>query len=334
MSGEQKPEAKKPEVKREDEGRRASRLPLLLTARRPLLAFFLLLTAYCSPLTVQAQKKPKPALKEKDARSAVAAAPGFALRTGAVKVKEISPAGSSPVTVVADVKVAFRFESVEDERVPQTTGIFKQKRLRAVEFRTGDREWERFDLIAPALGAEKVEAARLALESLVTEFGERLRVSEGAKVEPLVRGPLTISQLSAMGSSVVAEVTVEAVFRLARDARGKWQVSDLSVGGEGAGGLAELWRRVNEGKAERARRDLETIRAALEAYRVERGFYVTAEDSVVLMDHLAPFYIKRIIRLDPWNNPYRYAGSASAFALASDGPDGKAGTPDDVTLAR
>src|SRR3982750_4261624 len=100
----------------------------------------LLLSAFCLlAVNVAAEKKPKPALSVKEARSVIAATPGFKLKAGAVKVKEVSPAGASPVTVVADVKTAFRLVWVEDERAAQTTGIFKQKRWRAEEFRTGDR---------------------------------------------------------------------------------------------------------------------------------------------------------------------------------------------------
>jgi len=98
--------------------------------------------------------------------------------------------------------------------------------------------------------------------------------------------------------------------------------------------LAALWRSADEQKAARVRADLEAVRAALEAFRGERGFYVTASDSAVLMDHLSPRYIKRAIRLDPWHNPYRYAGTTASYTLASDGADGKPGTADDVTLSR
>jgi hypothetical protein len=51
------------------------------------------------------------------------------------------------------------------------------------------------------------------------------------------------------------------------------------------------------------------------------------------MDHLSPRYIKQIIRLDPWHNPYRYNGTTDSYTLASDGADGKPGTADDVTLS-
>ena len=310
-----------------------------------------------------AQKKPKPALKEKDARRALAEAPGFALRTGAVKVKGVSPAGASPVTVAAGVTVAFRLVRVEDERVPQTGGAFKVKRWRATEFRTGDRTWEEFDLVADAFGGERVEAARRALEELVTEFEAQQAApaepvvvpsvsaegdGEGKKKdnkkkkdepepkapEPLTRGPLTIKQLSPMGSSAVAEVEVAADFDVAKDARGRWRVTGFQVAGETVAGLDTLWPAVNVLKAARVREDFAALVEALEAFRRERGFYVVGEDTVVLLDHLSPRYAKRIIRLDPWHNPYRYAGTAAAYTLSSDGPDGKRGTADDVTLSR
>jgi len=347
---------------REDENRRGSH-PLLLPATRGGVAL-VVACAFCVFASgVSAQKRPKPALKEKDARRAVAEAPGFVLRTGAVKVKEVGPAGSTPVTVSAGVTVAFRLVRVEDERVPQTGGAFKVKRWRAAEVRTGDRTWEEFDLVADGVGPERLEAVRRALEELVTEFETQQATAarteavvvpsvsneddgkdkktekkkdeaEKKTPEPLTRGPLTIKQLSLMGSSAVAEVEVAAVFTVSKDARGKWRATSVEVGGETARDLEALWLTVNARKAARAREDLAEMGEALEAFRRERGFYVVGEDSVVLLDQLSPRYAKRVIRLDPWHNPYRYAGTAAAYTLGSDGPDGKRNTADDVTLSR
>lgn len=315
-------------IKSEDESC-ADRLFILVFC---LLPFIFCLLAPSASAAQKKPKKPKPALSEKDARRVIAAAPGFKLKTGAVKVKEISVVGATPVIVVAAVKTAFRLVWVEDERAPQTTGVFKQKRWRAVEYRTGDREWDEFDFLAAPLGAERLEAARSALEQLVTEFEAKVRESKGKTVEPIARGPLVINAINAMGSSVVAEVSVEASFRLGKDAQGKWLVSEALIGGESSGDLAQRLQTINAQKAERARADLGVVRTALEDFRRERGFYVVAEDSVVLMDHLSPRYIKRIIRLDPWHNPYRYAGMNAGYTLNSDGPDGKSGTADDVTV--
>jgi hypothetical protein len=299
-----------------------------------ILTFAMCLVPCAFRLTASARKKPKPALKQSDARKVIAATQGFGLRTGAVKILEISPAGSSPVSVSAQVTEALRLTWVEDERATQTSGVFKTKRWRAVEFRTGDRAWEEFDSLAEAAGAERVESARRAVEELVTEFDARVRESKGKSVEPITRGPLTIKQLSAMGSSAVAEVVVTTTFHLSKDARGGWQVSEVLFGDEAVGDLASLWRKVNARKSALARADLSTLRDALEAFRAERGFYVVAKDSVVLLDHLNPRYLKHVIRIDPWHNPYRYEGANASYTLASDGPDGKPNTADDVTLAR
>lgn len=317
-------------------GNRASRLiPLSPFSTFNLFTLSSLVVAcLLSPFAAQAQKKPKPALKQGDARKVIAATPGFSLRTGAVRILEIGPAGSAPVSVTAEVTEALRLAWVEDESVPQTGGVFKTKRWRAVEFRTGDRAWEEFDSLSDAAGVERVEAARRAIEELVTEFDVRVRESKGKAVEPLTRGPLTIKQLSAMSSSAVAEVVVTATFRLSKDARGRWVVSEVVFGDEAFGNLDSFWQSADARKAALARAELSALREALEAFRAERGFYVEARDSVVLLDHLSPRYLKRVVRIDPWHNPYRYEGTTAVYTLASDGPDGKPNTADDVTLAR
>jgi Type II secretion system (T2SS), protein G len=292
----------------------------------------LLLFALCLHAPAAAQKRPKPALSERDARRAIAAVPGFALRESAVRVREISAAGVAPVTVSAEVTLGVRLASVEDERAAQTSDIFRTKRRRAVELRTGDRSWEEFDFLAAVLAPESVERARASVEELVTEFEARLRAAKGQAVEPLTRGPLTVKGLTSLGSSVVAELAVEATFRLVRE--GRWRVTEVLFGNFASGDVADLWRRVDARKAERVRADLAAVVDALERYRGERGFYVASDSEVVLMDHLSPFYIERVIRLDPWLRPYRYAGTRERFTLSSDGPDGKQGTPDDITLGR
>jgi Type II secretion system (T2SS), protein G len=297
-------------------------------------AFCLLLSVFCIPSA--AQRRPKPALSEGNARRAIAAAPGFALRESAVRVIEVSAAGVAPVTVTAEVTLGVRLASVEDERAAQDGGLFKKKRWRAVEFRTGDRSWEGFDYVAGAVGAERIERARESLEWLMTEYERRQPAGQAAGAggaQEIVYGPVRLRQVSALGSSAVAEVGIEATFVLERRGR-SWAATGFSVGGVTGDrlDLDALWHFADAQKAARARAELEAVRAALERFREERGFYVVADSEVVLMDHLSPSYIARVVRLDPWLRPYRYAGTRESFTLSSDGPDGQQGTPDDVTL--
>jgi hypothetical protein len=90
--------------------------------------------------------------------------------------------------------------------------------------------------------------------------------------------------------------------------------------------------RINEEKAKQARSDLESLARALAEYRKERGFYVTSDREPVLIDHLNPRYLARVIRIDPWQRPYQYKGEPDHFTLRCTGPDGKENTADDIVL--
>ncbi len=90
---------------------------------------------------------------------------------------------------------------------------------------------------------------------------------------------------------------------------------------------------MNAEKTARARAELESIATALESFRRERGFYLESKSEAALIDNLNPLYLARVIRVDPWHQPYQYEGARTSFVLRSNGPDGKADTADDVTVA-
>jgi hypothetical protein len=123
---------------------------------------------------------------------------------------------------------------------------------------------------------------------------------------------------------------VETAFRLIKGDNGKWRVAEIRTGDNRWEDIELLSRALNSEKAERARAELETLATALEAFRRERGFYVVAGEERVLEDHLNPRYLARIIRVDPWHQPYLYEGTRSSYTLRSAGPDGKEKTADDV----
>ncbi|MGB8510109.1 MAG: type II secretion system protein GspG [Pyrinomonadaceae bacterium] len=292
----------------------------------------------CLVTTTSAQKRPKPALKEKDARRAIAVAPGLALKTGAVRIRDISAAGVTPVIVVAEVTTAFRFRRGEDKEGaggavvvvvrPAPTDEAGGVPWRLAEMRTGDRSWEEISLLVAPLGAENVRRARSALESLAADFETQQRELQSNK--EIARDGLRMTTFSPLVSSAVAEVGVEAAFRLERDGGGKWRVAEVTIGDASSGDINALVASVNAQKNERARVELDEIKSALERFRAERGFYVVAKDEAALLDSLSPRYLKRVIRIDPWHRPYRYEGTRENYFLRSDGADGSAGTVDDI----
>lgn len=150
--------------------------------------------------------------------------------------------------------------------------------------------------------------------------------------EGKAKDTVRVKDIQLLGSSALVTADVSTAFRFdKRD--GKWRVAEVRIGDNKWEDVEILTRAVGVEKNARARAELETIRTALEAFKRERGFYVNAENSAALFDFLAPRYIARIIRTDPWHHPYRYTGDRQTFTLSSDGADGKKGTADDISLS-
>jgi hypothetical protein len=101
----------------------------------------------------------KGGLKKSDAQKLIAALSLLDLNKGAVEVKDISSTETA-ATVTADVKMGFRFER-------DAAGVW-----RAREVRVGERQWEDFDLLARAAGAETVARARAELETVAARLEE------------------------------------------------------------------------------------------------------------------------------------------------------------------
>lgn len=141
-----------------------------------------------------------------------------------------------------------------------------------------------------------------------------------------------IKDISTSGNSAVVVAQVETAFRLVKSDNGKWRVAEIRTGDRRWEDVEMLMKALNVEKTARARAELESIATALESYRRERGSYIETKSEAALVDHLSPHYLERIIRIDPWHQPYEYEGSRTSFVLRSSGPDGKPNTADDVTV--
>jgi hypothetical protein len=141
-----------------------------------------------------------------------------------------------------------------------------------------------------------------------------------------------VKEISTFGSSATVVAQVETAFRFVKGDNDKWRVAEIRTGDRRWEDVEMLVRALNSEKAARARAELEAIATALESYRREHGSYVEARSEAVLIDHLNPRYLARIIRVDPWHQPYQYEGGRNAYVLRSVGPDGKPDTSDDILL--
>ena len=186
-------------------------------------------------------------------------------------------------------------------------------------------------LISIAASIGFVASRTLAAGDLTPKEARRL-IARMAGIQ-LPSDAVRIKDIDAMGNSAVVTAQVETAFRFVKGDKGQWRVAEIRTGDRRWEDLDTLMRALNAEKAARARAELESIATALESYRREHGFYLEAKSEATLIDHLDPRYLARIIRIDPWHQPYEYEGTRDAFTLRSVGPDGKSNTADDVTLA-
>lgn len=143
-----------------------------------------------------------------------------------------------------------------------------------------------------------------------------------------------VKDVSATGNSATVVAQVETSFRFDRSGDGKWHVAEIRTGDRRWEDVDMLVKALNVEKTSRARAELESIATALDSFRREHGFYVEAKTEAALIDNLNPRYLSRVIRVDPWHQPYGYEGTRTSYVLRSSGPDEKPNTPDDVTISR
>jgi hypothetical protein len=273
-------------------------------------------------------------LSQKQARKLITRMAGFELSGSSVRVKTISTPSPNSAEVLAEIKMVFKFE--KDQR-----GSWH-----VAEIRTGQDYWEEINAIANALKTQvatnecnapdptirkaistdpSAKRARCLIANLlgVEVPSDAVRIQE---VEPFV-----VPMASQPSATVVAWVRVGA--RLANDKSG-WHVTEVRTGKREWVALEALVASINEVKQKKARTELESIAKALERFRSEHGFYVISDQQAVVIDHLNPRYLSRVIRLDPWHQPYKYQGEHDHFTLRSIGPDRKENTPDDIVVGQ
>src|ERR1700752_809090 len=271
-------------------------------------------------------------LSQKQARKLIQTMAGWSLPGSAVRLESIRSNGAESAEVSAEIQTVFRLRLFE--------GHWQLR-----EIRTAPDRWEQLEIIARAakveLPAGECDAAplfaRTRLSTPLTTKRARCLVATLFGVA-LPSDDVRIKEISPFGLSIGSEsaalvtAVIRVDFRLAR-AGGNWRVTEFKSGTRNWVNVAGLPSAIDEVKRSAASEDLSTIAKALGDFRRDRGSFVVSDKESVLIDHLSPRYLTRVIRVDPWPRPYQYDGQQDRYSLRSVGPDGKANTPDDVVVA-
>mgnify|MGYP000993133386 CR=1 FL=1 len=160
---------------------------------------------------------------------------------------------------------------------------------------------------------------------------ELLRKLGGAELDADQVRIKTVS--NGLGGNAVVEATIETAVRF-KQKKGEWQVADIRLGDQHWESVELITEAVRREKTRRTEALLQTIAAALEAYKKEQGQYVIATDFNQMLDQLAPRYFPVTIRFDLWEQPLVYRSAGQEYRLTSSGPDLKADTSDDLILEK
>lgn len=271
-------------------------------------------------------------LSASQARKLITKTAGMNLPSGSVRVQKPVMIDPNSAEATAEIDIVFRLSR-------HSSGGW-----RIAEVRTGQDRWEQLELIARAAGrhlpqshCEKRNQFQQPVAGDLTVRESRCLVAALFGVE-LPSDGVRIKSTSGLGIPGASEpsATVVSLVRLGvrftRDRSG-WHTSSFKTEGNDWIGVEGIEGALAAAKANQARDEMKTLAAALAKFREERGAFVVSDKHPVLLDHLSPKYLGRVLRLDPWNNPYQYAGESNHFTLRSAGPDRKINTADDVVFS-
>ena len=271
-------------------------------------------------------------LSKNQARKLIQTMAGWSLPGSAVRVASVNSSGNEIAEVSAEIQTIFR--------LTRTDGSWQLS-----EIRTGPERWERLDVIARAAKAElpagecdaPSQFVRSRSSSELTNKRARCLVANLLGIQ-LPSDDVRIRDISPFGLSVGSESSalvtalVRADFRFARDASG-WRLVQFKSGNRDWVNVTDVPAGMDQIKRSTASEELSTIAKALSDFRRDRGSFVISDKESVLIDHLSPRYLTRVIRIDPWHRPYHYEGQQNSYSLRSLGPDGKPNTADDIVVS-
>jgi hypothetical protein len=136
-----------------------------------------------------------------------------------------------------------------------------------------------------------------------------------------------ISQTS--GSEAIVETRLKTAFRLEK-VRGKWEVREVRLGHDQWEKVGNLKQALEIVRIEETKKMLTRIADSILAYKQANGSLPEFKNYISLSDALSPKFMTPLIRLDAWRRPLGAERTNKSIILWSIGPDGKAGTDDDI----
>jgi hypothetical protein len=295
-----------------------------------LLLIVMVVAALASPAALAASK-----LSSKLAKTRISALMDSKLVPDAIEIRRIVPQGDTAAIAETTVTLAFQFR--KDDK-----GLWTVDAVRL-----GDLDWLAMSELMAAIyhgSPPALPSSATQLPPPVTpahrfhtnpsEFEKERRAMIELGASPLIPPAIEIRRvISQTDVRAIVESTVSMSFLFRRQAD-DWQIAEARLEDKAWVQTSDVLATLNDGRRRVTLSRMETLAAAIDAYRTRNGALPPARDIVALTDVLHPTYMSELVRLDGWGQPIEYAVTGSEFRLTSGGADLRRNTADDVVLQR
>ena len=146
---------------------------------------------------------------------------------------------------------------------------------------------------------------------------------------------LEIRKVSQSGSKqAVVEASLNMVFQLSRNSRGKWEVEAVRFSDRNWIRVETLRQALDLARDRQTRQDLSKLVRGIREFKKTHGEHPKAENLSGLTDLLFPRHMAASIRFDAWGRPLILERSGpQGLQILSSGADGIRGNEDDITLS-
>ncbi len=160
---------------------------------------------------------------------------------------------------------------------------------------------------------------------------ELLRRLGGAELKPEQVRIKTVS--NGLNGNAIAEAQIETAVRFKQE-KNEWGIAEIRFGDNHWESVELMTEAIRREKIRRTELQLQQFAAAFENYQAEHGNYLVAESFEKMMEQLPAREVVKILRVDYWQQPFSFQGTAKSYRMTSSGADLKSGTNDDLIVEK
>ncbi len=180
-------------------------------------------------------------------------------------------------------------------------------------------------LVLGVLGACTGNLSPRTARRQIVELGDAALPTDDVQIQRIV---------TELGGRAIAEAHVRLTFQFERSADGEWTIVAARLGDRNWIDIDSLISAIEARSTDETAAALDSLAAGIDAYATRNGSLPEVSPARPVSDVLHPLFMNEPVRDDAWGGRIGYTADGDGYELRAPGPDGTAGTGDDVVLRR